>query len=293
MRYMGDLEHLPKLTVAQVEPFLDANHRSAGSLLAAFRTTEDPRYLREAMQKFPNDPRVNYAAAFSSDLTPEEQLQALVNFKQSAPNNALANYLLAANDFKSGQQAQALQEMADAAKKPGWQDYTADFIQNAQEAYLAAGYSEVESKMIAGASALLPDLSQVKSVGVNLTDLAKSYEQSGDMASAQTALQSALSLGQQFNGATDQPLITTLVGIAIERMALAAMDPSAPYGNSTVQEQLNALTQQRDNLRQLASQEQGLISQMNDQDLSNYYDRRRTFGFASAIQWAQNRFGQQ
>lgn len=294
MRYL-ETQDWPKLTMAQVEPYVDANHRSAGSLLAAFRTTSEPRYLREAMQKFPNDPRVNYAAAFSPDLSPEEQLQALANFKQSDPNNALPDYLLAAKDFKSGQQTEALQEMAEASKKSSWQDYTADFIQNAKEAYLSAGYSDTESKYIAAATALLPDLGQIKSVGVNLTDLAKSYQQSGDTVSAQSALQSAVNLGQQFNGATDQPLITTLVGIAIEKMAFNAMDPSTPYGDSgqTVRDQLSALTQQRESIRQLVNQEQGLVSQMNDQDLSNFLDRRRMFGYVPAMQWAQNRFGSQ
>ena len=44
-----------KLSSQQVEPYLQANRRSAESLLAAFRTTEDPAFLREAMEKYPNE----------------------------------------------------------------------------------------------------------------------------------------------------------------------------------------------------------------------------------------------
>jgi hypothetical protein len=219
LRYLKG-EEVPKLNDAQLEPFLDASRRSAGSLLAALRASSDAKYLREAMQKYPNDPRVNYAAFFSGDLTAEEKQQALASLKQSDPNNALGDYLTAAGDLKSGQPAQALQEMADAAKRPGWQDYTLDFMQNAEEAYVAAGYSQSEAKSIAASSVLLPDVSPLKGLGEGLSDLAKSFQQSGDTASAQSALQSAMNLGQQVSSSAKEPPITTLVGIAIQFAAL-------------------------------------------------------------------------
>lgn len=292
MRYLHGGE-MPKLDPAQVEPFLEASRRSAGSLLAALRTTGDEKFLLEAMQKFPNDARVNYAAAFRHDATPEERRQALENLKQSDPNNALGNYLSAANYFKSGQKTEALQEMTAAAAKPGWQDYTADFVQNAEEAYRAAGYSEAEAKAVAASSAMLSDLAPIKSVGVNLVDLAKSYQQAGDPASAQAALQTALSLGQQVSGGPQQPIITTLVGIAVERMALSAMDPGAPFGNSgqTVQEHLNELIQQRTSVGALARQEEGFLGQMSDPEVANFYDRMKTFGPLPALQWAAAKYG--
>ena len=52
----------PKLTLAQVGPYLEANRRNAGSLLAAFRATAEPTLLQEAMEKYPQDPRVDLAA---------------------------------------------------------------------------------------------------------------------------------------------------------------------------------------------------------------------------------------
>src|ERR1700759_4169676 len=44
----------PKLTREQVEPYLQANHHNAESLLAAFMTTGDRAFVRDAMEKFPN-----------------------------------------------------------------------------------------------------------------------------------------------------------------------------------------------------------------------------------------------
>ena len=286
---------LPKLEPWQVEPFVEANRRSAGSLLAAFRTTSDPKFLAEAMEKFPNDPRVAYAAAFKPDTTPEERHAWLDRMKQSDPGNALGNYLSAYDDFKSGQSAQALQEMAAAAGKPGWQDYTTDFVQNSEEAYLAAGYSETEAKAVAAMSSLLPDLSQLKSVGRSLTDLAKSYQTAGDPASAQAALQATLNLGEQINGGAQQPIITSMVGIAIERLALDAMDPTAPYGNTgqTVQDRVNELVQQRKAINNFGRQEDALLGTMSDSEVANYYDRLKTFGPLPTLQWAVSKYGAQ
>ncbi|HEX4644349.1 MAG TPA: hypothetical protein VH598_01945, partial [Verrucomicrobiae bacterium] len=105
-------EQPPALSAEQVEPYLAANHRNAASLLAAFRTTHDPAFLQEALQKYPNDPRVNFAAIFKPGATPEERRQMIDNFKQSDPNNPLANYLSARDYFKSGQAESALQEIS-------------------------------------------------------------------------------------------------------------------------------------------------------------------------------------
>jgi len=56
-----------RLTLAQVEPYLNARDRNAVSLLAAFRTTGDPALLAEAMQKYPGDPHVGFEAATRVD----------------------------------------------------------------------------------------------------------------------------------------------------------------------------------------------------------------------------------
>src|SRR5262249_17229610 len=53
-----------KLTAAQIEPYLNANRRNAASLLAAYRTMDDPALLEEAKQKYPDNPQVGFEAVF-------------------------------------------------------------------------------------------------------------------------------------------------------------------------------------------------------------------------------------
>jgi hypothetical protein len=143
---------------------------------------------------------------------------------------------------------------------------------------------------------MLPALSQVKQLGVNLVDLAKAYSQSGDQASAQAAFQMAMNLGQQYGDAsTDPMLISQLVGTAIEKIALSAMDPNSPYGNNgqIVQDYLNQIVQNRAAIKELVQQAEPLFPTMSDQDILNYENRRRAFGEVAALQWVVSKYGQQ
>lgn len=279
----GDIPHV---SLEQLETYLAQNKRSVEALLGALRASGDDSLLAEAKAKFPNDPRVQFAAAFKTD-SPEERRQWLEKFKQSDPDNALANYLLAGDHFKSGLAEQALQEIAAAAAKPGMKNYLLDFVQNAEEAYVASGMSGDTAKAIAATSALLPELASLKQVGVDLVELAKRYQQAGDGTSARTALEMGLNLGHRLGEPPQTTLIQELVGMAIERQALSAMDPSLPYDQTgqTAQNQLDALAARRKAFQQLTSKSDAILMNMSDQDLAHYFDRLKLQGEAAALRW--------
>jgi tetratricopeptide (TPR) repeat protein len=283
-------EDPPTLTREQVEGYLRDNHRNAESLLGAFHATRVKSLLQEAKDKFPTDPHVELVAATQSD-TPEERRQWIDALKQSAPGNAMANYLSAADYFKSGKNDMALQEIQVAGLKP-LQDYQLEFLQNDQEAYRAAGYSEADARSLAALNLLLPDLGAYKNVGYSLVDLANSYRQANDTASAQAALQLALDLSQRVNVPGSLTLVQSMVGLAIEQKALGTMDPNAQFGgaNQTVQNQLDAIQQQRDAIKALNQQWTTLVPRMSDQDLANFFQRESSFGELAAEQWAVNKF---
>ena len=285
-------EDLPKLTLEQVEGYLRENNRNANSLIAAFYCTQEKSLLDEAKQKFPNDPHVAFVAATQFVDSPEDHRKWLDAFKQLAPNNAMADYLSAADHFNARQTEQALADVQAALNKP-IQDFHLDFLQNNQEAYRAAGYSEVDARVITSMSLLLPELSQYKMTGVSLVDLAKSYQQAGDTASAQAALQLALNLGQRVHDSGQDTFIQPLVGISIQRTALNAMDPKAAYGddNQTVQSRIDALQQQRNYFKSLAQQKNAFEPRMTDQDVMNFYDRQWRFGVIPAYEWAISKYG--
>jgi DNA-directed RNA polymerase specialized sigma24 family protein len=264
-------------------------------MLAGFHASDDPALLQEAMQGFPNDLRVDFAAALRPGASPEEQRQWLNAFEQSAPDNALANYLSALNYFRAGQTDQAAQELTAAAGKELFENYARDSMQNDVEAYLAAGFSMADAKVFG--AAVNPQTamnSALRELGQDMVGLASAYQQSGDPASAQAAFQMTVGLGQRLDVPEGATAVSGLVGMIIERTALNAMDPASPFGDSgqTVQEQINQITQNRAALMDLGNQFNAVAPMMSDQDWINYRDREWAVGQKAAQQWAITKYGQ-
>lgn len=280
-----------KLTAEQLAGYLRENQRSAESLLAVFRATEDKAFLEEALAKFPDDPQVNFTALFRSD-TPEEKQQRIEALKKAAPDNALANYLAAQEAFKSGNTDLAVKELMAASGKTGWQDYSKEFIQSAEDAYRSGGYSESEAKALASVGLLLPHLQELKNLGQSGTELAKLYQQSGDYDSALALRQATLALGQSFEAdSTGGALLKSLVGINIQNMVLRSMDPASIYDDSgrTVKDELAALQERRNALKELGKQVDSVYLTLTEREIISYFDRMKTFGELAATQWLVNR----
>jgi hypothetical protein len=226
--------------------------------------------------------------------SPEERQQWVNAFKQAAPDNPLPNYLSALDHFKDQQTGAALQDLAVAATQPKYQDYSVDFMQSSMEAYLAAGYSQVDAKGVAGAELILPQLAQLKQLGVNLADYEKSAQLAGDTASAQAAMQAGMTMGQRLEEqGGGNVLITDLVGIAVERLALGAMDPTSAYGDSgqTVQDQIDQAVGRRQAIRAMVDQFQAIEPEISEPDMVSYFDRRMSSGELAAEQWVIRKYG--
>jgi RNA polymerase sigma factor (sigma-70 family) len=292
-RYMGKW---PQLNAAQVADWLKANRTNSESLLAAYRTSKDPALLKEAMDKYPNDPQVAFEAILDPKLSPDEQRQWLNTFEQDDPGNALPNYLSAMNYFNAGQIDQGIQELSATAGKQ-FDDYTQDRIQDDEGAYASAGYSTAEAETIATQSLLIPQDTQIKQLGVDLVALADAYSQSGDPASAQATLQMAMNLGQNMisSQSTAPALISQNVGMAIEKMALNAMDPNSVYGSDgqTVQQQLSELAQEQAGIKAIVQEATPLMQNLSDQDMLTFENRRMMFGEVAAMQWVVTKYGPQ
>src|SRR5262249_48734442 len=150
--------------------------------------------------------------------------------------------------------------------------------------------------LAANSGALLPHLSELKQDGVRLAELAKSYQQAGDNASAQAMLDLCQDLGQRLDDRNSLTLILQLVGIAVQRIGLdAAAAISSDAGNSQgIQERVNALTQERADIKALVSghQIETWLQTASPQDVVAFCDRERALGEVKALQWLVNRNGQ-
>lgn len=287
-----------RLSGEQAEKFLDDNHRNASSLLAAYRTTTNSVYLEEAMQKFPDDPQVAFEAVLRKGASPEEKHRWIDALKKSDPDNPLGNYLSALEHFNSGQTDHAVEELVAASGKSRFDDYFLRSLQANEEAYRAAGYSEVETRVGAamGPAVTFPQLPSFKELSFKMVELAKSYRQAGDETSAQAALELTVRMGEHFdgsNGNSGKPPLFRAFGLAMEANALEAMNPASAFGSNgqTVQGRLDQIRREKSAITDLCQQLDVLYPRATPQDMINFLDRARLFGDRAAMEWLKQKYG--
>lgn len=301
--------NFPRLTAEELEPYLQQHNRSTESLLGAFAATGDRAFLREALEKNPDNPRLNLTAYYLGDAraaesergrngdqpASAERRQLLDAFTKAAPDNSLPNYLLALDCFKAGQTDRAVEQLVAASQKSKFQDYSLQNIQDTEEAYRATGWSEAQAKAVASSQLPLPYLADLKQTGYKLVELAALYRQAGDEASAQAAEQIGLGLGQHLTEPGQLTIIQELVGIAIERKVLSSMDPNRVLDTTgqTVQGRLDALDQRKAAIKTIAKPVSNILPTLSEPDLANYFDRIKLFGETAALEWLVKTHNQQ
>jgi hypothetical protein len=284
----------PKRPREEVEKYLERNKRSAASLLSAYGALQDTNYLREAATNFPNDPRVQLSV-LRRDIFPEERRKWLDLFKESSPENPLANYLSARDYFKGGQNELAVNEMLEATAKPGFKDYAMEFKLDEEELNLAAGRSSLQARLSSAAWAqdLMPQLSSLKALSQDVAALQKQYLAAGDSGSAENLAQAGLTLATALrSGDADKFVIKQLVGNAIEAIMLSQLDPNRSYdfiGGQTPNDRLAELKDQRAVLRELTKGIQDALPNMTEAELLSYTERQRLYGELEAMRWLQQR----
>jgi RNA polymerase sigma factor (sigma-70 family) len=285
----------PRLSADQAESYVSRNGRQPASLLAAYYSSGSETYLREAMENYPDDARVAFAASAAAKAQgkPEEYRRWLDRFEEAAPENGLPNYLLAADYMDAGLTNQGLRELQAATSKSKLDLYSVDLARSCEQAYLSAGYSDLEAE--AAGIANKPQLSLVplSALKWKLIGLADSYRQTDDAASAQAVLEMGLTLGQRFAEPSPmEPITLTLYGASVEGAMLARMDPDSRIGSTELaaQAQLDELSATATRMKEEKVNE--LMRSIPLEDQPGYLDRFKTSGQLAAIQWLESRQGQ-
>jgi len=280
----------PKLSVEQIELFLKGKNRGADSLLAAYRLSQDPAYLREAIKNFEDNPAVQLEAALRAP-TVEERRQGIEAFKKLSPDNPLGNYLQADLAFTQGDYANAAEGLSANLSNGTLPDFSASLFQNTESAYSSSGYTPIESK-IAALFAFNEDrvryLGSLQNVSENLTNLRNQFIQQGDIDAAEPTVQMEITLGQHIQNQVNPALLNALVGQAIERRTLESLDPATPLGsnNGTVQSRLDELATKGQEINVLLNSLQAYpIESMSPEELNQYTQHVQQDGEIGALKW--------
>ncbi len=277
----------------QVEAYLQQNHRNVESLLAAYQVSRDASYLREAATNAPNDPAVQFAV-IANNIFPDEQRKWIDAFKTSSPQNALPWYFSASDYFKSKQPEQALQELAQATRRPLYGDYAAQTGQAVEEMFSFAGWPPLAAKAWApGTTASSAAyLNVLKGLANETVQAQQQYLTQGDSSSANSMASMGVVLADQLKRAPGP--IDQLVGIAIEKNILAHLDPAGSYDflGRPVSQALADLDRQKLLIRDMIATRDQVRPTLNETELNNYWEREKLYGEAYAIQWLQSKYRQ-
>jgi RNA polymerase sigma factor (sigma-70 family) len=288
MEFIGSHNEVPR---EQIEAYVQHNHRNVESLLAAFGVSLDPSYLREAATNSPNDPAVQFAV-IARRVFPDEQRKWVNAFKASSPENALPWYFSALDYFESKQPEQAIQELSQATRRQLYGDYAVQTTQAVEELYASAGWPALAAKARAPGVVPMSYLAMLKELANETVQTEQHYFSQADTSSAVSMVAMGMRLGDQLRRASTG--IDQLVGITIEKRMLAQLDPAGNYDflGRPVSEALAELDRQKQALAGAYKTSDQVCPTLNESELNSYWERKKLYGEAYALQWLQSKHRQ-
>ena len=272
--------------------WLAAGSTNAAHLLALRQAGGGGRELVErALAEFPNDPRaIIESLAYEKD--PEVRRQRLERFRAVDPDNPLADYLSASTEFAAGRIEEGIQALSQAADKRGFNDYLNQAAEAAEQVFLADGRSPAEAKALGSSTVLMGHLTEMRQVSRQLAELQSEALAAGDGAKVAEFAQRTVEMSRSLASVEGtKTLIGELVGVAIERQALEQLPPDATYEfySGTAAERLQALDDQRREVKALSQGAETWMRSASDAELQEYFDRLLRDGERAALGWIQQR----
>ena len=280
---LGNPDRMGRAAVEALDGHLAHEQRSAQSLLAAFQISGDIALLREAAERFPDEPSVQLEMALQGQ-SPEERRKALDALRESDPENALADYLAAIDHIKQGDLESAFKDLTVAAGKPEWDSYDLSIIQAREDAFLAADFSPAEAKVAGMFDLPLGYIEPIKDLSNRLFDLQNDYARSGDVEAAESVRQMGQQLGRQIQTGNSLFFFQEFIGMSTERRFL---DPTT--SEARIAEIDQRISQFKELNNGAESSLSNTLSNMSDTEAILYTERIKHEGEEAANQWLLDR----
>ena len=205
----------------------------------------------------------------------------------SDPDNALASYLSAQDHFDNGKPEEAIQDLFASVNKPSFNDYSHFDIQSAEEMYLAAGNSPVESKILAVEQEYLPHLHKLHDLGIPLVKQLEAASARNDTQTFYDLAQIGMRLGASVgHNEGVKATIHYVLGIDVQYRILRTLQPDGqyPFLQSTPEEAIADLTARRQHIRHLRKN-YGDLANAPKNDIIGYFDPMKVHGEINALEW--------
>ncbi len=209
-----------------MDSYLSDHNRNARSLLQAFRASKNFDYLKEAFERFPDDPMVLLHHAVYRSAPTEERKAALNKLQELLPDDAVPCYLLGEQLLQEGDLDGALELLLAGALRPHAYNYANELIADSQEFLEASGvpaddalpqaFFNLEMRLLTPMRNLL---GLVQDIHADL-----STEEGGEEFAEKWAIAGS-HLARRMQSQIGQTLIELLTGISVERQFLSLLSP--------------------------------------------------------------------
>ena len=270
-----------------IEAFLTTTQRSGGSLLAAWEESGDEAYLREAAKRFPDDPRVQLAAAMSPSFGPERAAW-VERLKKSDPANPLPNWIAAADHFSAKRSKEAIAELLGADGKTGFQNYAQDMVAERRALFEASGLEPMRAQVEAQLNIKYDYLGRLQSAARGIEGEVKTLRAGGDAQTAQDLSATAVNIGRIMSGNSQGSLIDQLVGLSVESSALKQIPPGEAMAvlGTTAEQRAADLEKQKRELLELGRMAGEVVKgKATMEEVTQYFERRKRDGELAALRW--------
>jgi hypothetical protein len=277
---------IAKLTVEQIEHYVESRGRDALSLIVAFFLSgSGDQWLEEATERFPDDPRVAAVMLIKRGSSPEAS-EWIARLKEHDPGNSLG-YLLAAKSALDGKDLNAALKELSALESTRLNDYRETWQSGITDAYRSAGYQGMEAEWL-GLWQVPVATGEMGRLSAGIAEAMVAAQERGDRATAEALGRSGMKAAALVSGRGDRDLlINQLISVSMERKLLNQLHAFdfIPGDERLVVDRLSEMDKRIARIKSVIQSHTELLPTLTESELRQFTRRVLVEGELKAMEW--------
>jgi hypothetical protein len=284
---------IAKLTAEQIEHYVESRGRDALSLIvASFLSGSWDKWLEEAAEWFPDDPRVAAAMLLKRGNSPEAS-EWIARLKEHDPGNSLG-YLLAAKSELDGKDLNAALKELSALESTRLKDHRETWQSGITDAYRSAGCKGMEAEWL-GMWQVPVATGEMGRLSAGIAEAMVAAQERGDRATAEALGRSGMKAAALVSGRGDRDLlINQLISVSMERKLLNQLHAFdfIPGEERLVVDRLSEMDKRIARIKSVIQSHTELLPTMTESELRQFTRRVQVEGELKAMEWLVAQRGQ-
>ena len=277
---------IPRLSEAQIEHYVKSRGADAVSLIVASLLSENgERWLEEAGEQFPEDPRVATLMLIKRGKSPEAS-EWVARLKKHDPGNSLG-FLWAAQSALDGKDLQGALKELSALESTRLEDYRDAWQSGITDAYRSAGFRGLEAEWL-GRWQVPVATGEMGRLSAGIADAMNAALAQGDRATAEALGRFGMKAAARVSGRGDRDLlIHQLISVSMERKLLNQLHvlDFIPGDERLVADRLVEMDKHIARIKSVIQSHTELLPTLSESELRQFTRRVQVEGELKAMEW--------